>query len=153
MRIVKKSSLPFIRKQHPVDAFANVAHTFKVIQFLAFAWWYSTTGDLVKFNEMHIFRWLVGLLLVGFGQLLNISIYQAIGKAGVYYGTRLGVKVPWCTGFPFNFIAHPQYVGAVVSWWGIAIIFYTSAHWEGLVVLSLAYALLYSMNAYVEAKL
>jgi protein-S-isoprenylcysteine O-methyltransferase Ste14 len=41
----------------------------------------------------------------------------AIGKVGVYYGTRLGATVPWVEGFPFNVVRHPQYVGAVLSLW------------------------------------
>jgi hypothetical protein len=28
--------------------------------------------------------------------------------AGVYYGIKLGRKVPWATGFPFSVAPHPQ---------------------------------------------
>ncbi|GFH15500.1 phosphatidyl-N-methylethanolamine N-methyltransferase, partial [Haematococcus lacustris] len=49
---------------------------------------------------------------------LNVGIYKAIGKVGVYYGTRLGHTVPWVTGFPFSVVPHPQYVGSALSVWG-----------------------------------
>lgn len=52
-------------------------------------------------------------------QTLNISMYNAIGKKGVYYGEKLGSKVPWCTSFPFSVVSHPQYVGSVLSVWGV----------------------------------
>lgn len=48
-------------------------------------------------------------------QWLNVGIYRAIGHAGVYYGFKLGHTVPWVSGFPFNVVAHPQYVGSVAT--------------------------------------
>lgn len=61
-------------------------------------------------------------------QILNAGIYAAIGKAGVYYGFKLGRKVPWHTGFPFNLgIAHPQYVGSVMTVWGVGGLLWTQA--------------------------
>ena len=62
---------------------------------------------------------MLGLQLFVVGQLLNAAIYNAIGKAGVYYGYKIGVPVPWCTGFPFNvFTMHPQYAGVCLSIFG-----------------------------------
>lgn len=44
-------------------------------------------------------------------QVLNISIYKAIGNDGVYYGFKLGRPVPWSSAFPFNAgFRHPQCV-------------------------------------------
>ena len=71
---------------------------------------------------------LVYLALVLFGQILNFSVYRAIGKVGVYYGVKFGFNIPWCTDFPYNspsipgwgpILAHPQYCGAVLSYLGI----------------------------------
>ena len=43
-------------------------------------------------------------------------------------GSRLGEKVPWATGYPFNtFFAHPQYVGAMFTVLGAAILAATDA--------------------------
>ena len=51
-------------------------------------------------------------------QALNVGIYRAIGNSGVYYGFKLGHHVPWHTGFPFNVVSHPQYVGSALTVWG-----------------------------------
>ncbi len=48
-------------------------------------------------------------------QWLNVGIFKAIGHAGVYYGFKLGHTVPWVSGFPFNVVSHPQYVGSVAT--------------------------------------
>jgi methylene-fatty-acyl-phospholipid synthase len=55
-------------------------------------------------------------------QWLNVSIFKAIGHAGVYYGFKLGHTIPWYSGFPFNFVSHPQYVGSVLSVVGAAVL-------------------------------
>jgi methylene-fatty-acyl-phospholipid synthase len=60
------------------------------------------------------------LFSLAMGQVLNIAIYRAIGVNGVYYGVRLGNPVPWCKGFPFNVVSHPQYVGATLSFLGLS---------------------------------
>lgn len=78
-------------------------------------------------------------------QALNVGIYRAIGHAGVYYGFKLGHSVPWVTGFPFNVVRHPQYVGSVLSVWAAAVLFWTqappgtgllAAYWTGLYVVT-----------------
>ena len=55
-------------------------------------------------------------------QALNVGIYRAIGNPGVYYGFKLGHHVPWHTGFPFNVVSHPQYVGSALTVWGAVIL-------------------------------
>ena len=52
-------------------------------------------------------------------QALNVGIYRAIGHEGVYYGFKLGHNIPWHDGFPFNLVPHPQYVGSVLTVWGV----------------------------------
>jgi hypothetical protein len=51
-----------------------------------------------------------------------VGIFQAIGHAGVYYGFKLGHSIPWATGFPFNVVSHPQYVGSVATVLGAAVL-------------------------------
>lgn len=60
-------------------------------------------------------------------QVLNVAIYRAIGRDGVYYGFKLGRPVPWHSGFPFNVVSHPQYVGSILSIWGCA-----GLYWQNL---------------------
>lgn len=94
-------------------------------------------------------------------QALNVGIYNAIGHAGVYYGFKLGHRVPWHTGFPFNVVAHPQCarggvpsvydspspctdVGSVLTVWGAALpllsqlpcLAVLAAFWTGLYILT-----------------
>lgn len=69
----------------------------------------------------------LGLTLGIIGQILNISIYRAIGHAGVYYGFKLGHKIPWVNGFPFNVVSHPQYVGSILSIWGMTSLLWAQA--------------------------
>ena len=78
-------------------------------------------------------------------QALNIGIYRAIGHPGVYYGFKLGHKIPWVNGFPFNVVSHPQYVGSVLSVWAMAVLVWSqaptglgllTAYWTGLYVIT-----------------
>lgn len=72
---------------------------------------------------------MVGLFLFCVGQTLNLSVYQAIGGKGVYYGNELGYKVDWCEGFPYNLgFNDPQYWGVVIAIWGIYFFFAPSVN-------------------------
>ena len=98
---------------------------------------------------------MLGTQLFLVGQLLNAAIYSAIGKAGVYYGYKIGVPVPWCTGFPFNVLsAHPQYLGSAMTAYGAVLLTATDAHvlngWGGLAHVQ---ALAYAYMSYVEHNL
>ena len=86
---------------------------------------------------------------------LVAGIYRAIGKAGVYYGYKFGVAVPWCTGFPFTLgLAHPQYLGSAATAYGCVLLSLTAAHVPGgYGGLAHAQALLYAYMAYVEHNL
>ena len=94
--------------------------------------------------------WALALLLGGAGQVLNVSIYRAIGHAGVYYGFKLGHKVPWVTGFPFNVVSHPQYVGSVLSVWGAAALLWTQAP-PGLGLIAAYWTCLYVITGFQES--
>ena len=62
------------------------------------------------------------------GQALNLGIYNAIGKVGVYYGFKMGHHVPWATGFPFSVVTrHPQYIGAYFSFFSFLPSLWTTA--------------------------
>eukprot|EP00406_Dinophysis_acuminata_P052296 CAMPEP_0179298624 /NCGR_PEP_ID=MMETSP0797-20121207/46087_1 /TAXON_ID=47934 /ORGANISM="Dinophysis acuminata, Strain DAEP01" /LENGTH=189 /DNA_ID=CAMNT_0021008013 /DNA_START=51 /DNA_END=617 /DNA_ORIENTATION=- len=63
---------------------------------------------------------LVGLAMVGLGQLLNMAVFKELGAAGVYFGHQFGYDVPWVEGFPYNLgISDPQYWGVVLTIWGL----------------------------------
>eukprot|EP00485_Elphidium_margaritaceum_P009867 CAMPEP_0202686046 /NCGR_PEP_ID=MMETSP1385-20130828/1841_1 /ASSEMBLY_ACC=CAM_ASM_000861 /TAXON_ID=933848 /ORGANISM="Elphidium margaritaceum" /LENGTH=201 /DNA_ID=CAMNT_0049340545 /DNA_START=32 /DNA_END=637 /DNA_ORIENTATION=- len=52
------------------------------------------------------------------GQILNFSVYNAIGFDGVYYGVKFNKTIPWVTKFPYNvkWLKHPQYAGTWLSY-------------------------------------
>lgn len=87
-------------------------------------------------------------------QALNLSIYDAIGSEGVYYGTKLGLHVPWHNGFPFNFVAHPQYVGSVMTIWAVVAVLYNQGPaGPGLFILACYWTGLYCITALQEQYL
>lgn len=89
------------------------------------------------------------LQLLAIGQALNVGIYRAIGEAGVYYGFKLGHTIPWHTGFPFNVVKHPQYVGSVATVLAFAVLVMNQAP-SGLAVLALYWTLLYVVTGIWE---
>ena len=103
----------------------TLVSTFKVVQVCAVA---SDLGPKIKWtlpldtilaDTSSMARLVMGLFLVVLGQALNVSIYRAIGSVGVHYGHQLGHHVPWCTGWPFTWLDNPQYIGVVLTFWGI----------------------------------
>lgn len=92
-------------------------------------------------------QWLLALALFGYGQSLNAGIFKAIGHVGVYYGFKLGHQVPWVTGWPFDTVQHPQYVGSVMSIAALAVLLWGQVPTGGLVVLAVFWTALYLATA------
>lgn len=78
-----------------------------------------------------------------------MGIYRAIGEAGVYYGFKLGHTVPWHSGFPFNVVSHPQYIGSVASVIAFAVLVMGQAP-SGLWILAGYWTLLYVVTGVWE---
>ncbi|KAK9903233.1 hypothetical protein WJX75_000389 [Coccomyxa subellipsoidea] len=137
----------------PVKAFQIAATLGKVLQFTAVVAWYTVKskeqGLKLDLLEVTWLQWGAFFALVFLGQVLNISVYNTLSTNGVYYGTKLGKKVAWQHGFPFNTVSHPQYLGAVLTVWGIA-----SLLWDvsppGLATLAGYWTLLYGITAFWE---
>ena len=88
------------------------------------------------------------MLLIAAGQTLNVSVFRALGKTGVFYGNRLGQPVPWKRTFPFTWFEHPQYLGTVLTIWGFFVLMRFPAHdWLFVPVLETVY---YAVGAYFE---
>jgi hypothetical protein len=47
-------------------------------------------------------------------------VYLLLGEDGVYYGARFGKKLPWVEKFPFGYFRDPQYVGSILSLFGVS---------------------------------
>jgi len=82
------------------------------------------------------------------GQALNVSVFHRLGKIGVFYGNKLGYRIPWSRKFPFSCLKHPQYVGALLTIWGFFLVMrFPYDDWYLLPVLETVY---YGFGAYFE---
>jgi hypothetical protein len=100
----------------PVDIVRRLFYGFKVIQLAVFVGWCWAWGTLTPVSDPAVLA--VGIGLMGVGQTLNGSVFYRLGAVGVFYGDRLGHEVPRCRELPLSLIAHPQYLGALLSIWG-----------------------------------
>jgi methylene-fatty-acyl-phospholipid synthase len=107
----------------PVAVVGILFGAFKLLQLAVFAGWCygHGQGSLAPANQEAAALVTGGLLLV-VGQALNASVFYRLGAVGVFFGGRLGHEVPWCRAFPFSALSHPQYVGAMLSIWGLFVI-------------------------------
>ena len=148
------------RKWKPVPVFARLVALGKVLQQVALlAWIASLSGGSAAALYAQVLaasplQWAAFAALVTMGQVLNGSVYKAIGADGVYYGFKLGAPVPWSTAFPFSAgLRHPQYVGGYCSQLGVFALFASKATIAaGLVPLAGWWAALYVLNSVIEAS-
>ena len=132
----------------PVDVLARLFMLFKILQCLVFVIWWIAHGDGLRPATREPGPLIVGTTMVVAGQILNLAVFVRLGRAGVFYGSRLGEPVPWRAGFPFSWFRHPQYVGTVVSIWGAFIAMrYPAVDWSVIPALETVY---YAVGAYVE---
>jgi len=64
----------------------------------------------------------IKMMFIGAGQILNLSVYDKLGLEGVYYGGQFK-KLPMVTSFPYTICSNPQYIGCVLTHYGI-LLFY-----------------------------
>lgn len=63
-----------------------------------------------------------GGALFGAGNVLVVSSMWALGVTGTYLGDYFGILMPHIvTGFPFNVVADPMYVGSSMCFVGVAL--------------------------------
>ena len=133
----------------PVDVLMFLCLMFKLLQLGVFLSWIVAYGHgSLRPYSLESAVVLVGLILVASGQLLNVVVFRRLGKAGVFYGNRLGHDVPWCDRFPFTWFNHPQYVGTVIAIWGFFVLMrYPAPDWPVLPMLETVY---YAAGAHFE---
>ena len=95
---------------------AKLAHLLKVVQFYSI---YRCT-DLSLVGVIPQWQWVAGATLLLAGQHLNMRVYQLLGEAGVYYGSRFGKSIPWQDAWPYNTLRDPQYLGCLLCLAGAA---------------------------------
>ncbi|KAL3823818.1 hypothetical protein ACHAXA_011605 [Cyclostephanos tholiformis] len=67
-------------------------------------------------------QFVLGLMLLFIGQVLNYFVFKALGAKGVYYGYEFGYPTARVSCFPYNLnISDPQYWGVLMSIFGIYI--------------------------------
>jgi methylene-fatty-acyl-phospholipid synthase len=138
------------RECDPVDALEWLFCGFKVLQIAVFIWWCASYGDGVIWPPAAAGPPLVaGVVLIAAGQALNVIAFRRLGRIGVFYGGQFGHPVSWCRAFPYSVLAHPQYVGAVLSIWGFFLAMrFPHADWYALPALETLY---YALGAKLEA--
>uniref|UniRef100_A0A383V562 phosphatidyl-N-methylethanolamine N-methyltransferase n=1 Tax=Tetradesmus obliquus TaxID=3088 RepID=A0A383V562_TETOB len=160
--------------RNPVDAFATAGligkrecqpaaaqqqqkHSMSsVLQFSVILLWFASlrrSGLCLDLAAISLPQWLAFLLLACYGQSLNVGIFQAIGHDGVYYGFKLGKVIPWVNGWPFDSVSHPQYVGSVLTVWGLVALVWGQAPAAALGIMAGFWTLVYVVTAVQEQYL
>lgn len=135
-------------RRDPVDVLSGMFVAFKVVQAGVFVVWCVAHGGGLTPATDSLSPLGVGGALIVVGQTLNLSVFARLGRTGVFYGTRLGHDVPWCRGFPFSLVRHPQYVGTALSIWGLFIAMrWPASDWAALPILESVY---YAAGAVAE---
>ena len=84
----------------PCDWFAMVALILNALQLSSCFHWAVTSGQQFLFPSL--LRIALGAAGWAVGSVFKVAIFTAIGKRGVYYGTKFGHQIPWVDGFPFS---------------------------------------------------
>src|SRR5262249_1797942 len=88
--------------------------------------------------------------LLGLGQGLNLAVFERLGYAGAFYSNEFCGTTQRVQSFPFSLFKHPQYVGAVLSIWGLFLVIrFPDPDWVVLPALETA---LYAAGGYLENR-
>jgi hypothetical protein len=132
----------------PVDVLAALFVGFKFLQLAVFVGWCLVHGGRLIPGERSGGVLLASAALLAAGQALNLSVFRSLGRTGVFYGSRFGHDVPWRVTFPFSWLDHPQYVGALLTIWGFFVLTrYPAPDWTALPLLETVY---YAFGAHFE---
>jgi phosphatidyl-N-methylethanolamine N-methyltransferase len=140
----------FARLGGPVALVRALFVVFKVIQLAVFAVWIYVHADGVPRTTAVTPALALGSFLIAVGQVFNASVFARLGASGVFYGNRFGFPLPWVKGFPFSVMPHPQYVGTVMSIWGLFLVMrFPHPDWYALPLLETGY---YIAGGLVESE-
>jgi methylene-fatty-acyl-phospholipid synthase len=103
----------------PVAVVGRLFCGFKALQVAVFGLWCWVHGGVaVSADEPLLVLPLAGTL-IAVGQVLVLATFHRLGRIGVFFGDRFGYQLGRCREFPFSLLAHPQYVGTVLTIWGL----------------------------------
>lgn len=140
------------RKLDPCETVAQLGVWIKLWQYVCSFAWYIQNGPLFSLANVSWLVMMVAVPLLVAGQVFNFAVYKALGKDGVYYGSKLGRPGPWVTGFPFV-IRDPQYSGCVMTIWGGFLLLQTPAHLQaGMLPLAIFWTLCYATSSVIEGS-
>lgn len=96
------------------------------------------TSELLSGDE---FKYL-GYFFFGLGNLFVLTSMYALGITGTYLGDYFGILMDHrVTGFPFNVLDNPMYVGSTLSFLGTALYFGKPAGLFATLVVHLLYSI------------
>ena len=140
---------PAVPIKEPTEALRALFYGFKALQLGVFVWWCHVHGGVLWPPVAPAWAAAAGAALIAAGQALNVGVFYRLGHTGVFYGNRFGHEIPWCRDFPFSVVAHPQYVGAVLTIWGVFLILrFPYGDWLVLPTLETVY---YALGARFES--
>ena len=104
----------------PYKLMYHVAFAFYFLSFIPLGIYYLVPNIVQIFYTALSIYGIMSVMVMLVGQFLNSHIYNKIGLAGVYYGTRLGENIPWVHDIIFDTIKHPQYIGCIMTLVGVS---------------------------------
>ena len=131
------------RASTPITAVERLFFAFKGLQFGVFIAWCYVHGGRFPWPAPHgPFVLALSWALAIAGQILVVSTFYQLGRTGVFFGDQLGYAVPRCRAFPFSLLAHPQYVGTLLTiWGGFMLVRFPHDDWWALPLLETVYYL------------
>lgn len=97
---------------------------FSALFFLSISSFHRAVGEQLQFDffpSIEIKYGVCGLLL-GLGQLFVLSSFYKLGITGTFLGDYCGILMESrVTGFPFNVLDNPMYVGSTMSFLGYSL--------------------------------
>jgi hypothetical protein len=114
------------KENNPVHLLSQLSMFLKVLQLISITFLFENIhliglhSSIMTILTDNVTVTFVCFLLFFTGQFMNLSVYQALTRDGVYYGAVFGRKIKWVSGWPyklFNIISipDPQYLGCILS--------------------------------------
>jgi hypothetical protein len=135
----------------PVAIVRRLFYIAKALQVSVFLGWCYVhgNGSLAPATSDPAVLGVAGALMV-LGQGFVWAVFYRLGSVGAFFGARLGHDVRWCRGFPFSLLAHPQYIGTVMTIWGFFLAMrFPRDDWYLLPAVETVY---YAVGGYLEAR-
>ena len=113
------------KEKNPVHLLSQISIFLKVLQLISITFLFENIhliglhSSIMTILTDNVTVTFVCFLLFFTGQFMNLSVYQALTRDGVYYGAVFGRKIQWVSGWPYKLfnisIPDPQYIGCILS--------------------------------------